>query len=155
MTRVKIRILDDPELRSRIDAEYEKSSQARMCKFAQLLSEHISELAGVPETAHDVIREAFLVNEQLQKGSRSVHDVRNAAFRIHQLARESRDAVLSAALRTAGHAVAAAHMKGHAMVASDYAVKVINLLCPNDMDAVRKERAWQLEHLKSLPEEPE
>jgi len=49
-----------------------------------------------------------------------------------------------------GHAVSAGHMKEHAMVASDYAVKVINLLHPDNMDAVKKERLWQIEHLKEI-----
>ena len=155
MTKVKIRIRDDAAARSRIDAEYEKSSRSRMCRFASLLSEHIFQLTGYPEKQRDVIREALQVNEQRQRGTAGIQDVRRAAFRVHQLARESRDDIISAALRTAGHAVAAGHMKEHAMVASDYAVKVINLLYPDDMDAVRKEREWQLDQLKAIPEESE
>ncbi len=49
-----------------------------------------------------------------------------------------------------GHAVAAGHMKEHAMVASDYAVKVINLKYPMDMEAVKKERLWQIDELKEI-----
>lgn len=39
------------------------------------------------------------------------------------------------------------------MVSSDYAVKVINLLFPNDINAVRQERFWQLEQLKNIEDE--
>ena len=39
------------------------------------------------------------------------------------------------------------------MVSSDYAVKVINLLFPNDINAVRQERFWQIEHLKNIEED--
>lgn len=53
-------------------------------------------------------------------------------------------------LRVVGQAVATGHMREHAMVSSDYAVKVINLLFPNDINAVRQERFWQIEHLKIL-----
>ena len=71
-------------------------------------------------------------------------------FKIHQFAKTNEDPVSKAALRVIGHAVSAGHMKEHAMVASDYAVKVINLLHPDNMDAVKKERLWQIEHLKEI-----
>ena len=35
-------------------------------------------------------------------------------------------------------------MRGHAIVSADYAVKVINLLSPADIVAVRKEREKQM-----------
>jgi hypothetical protein len=41
-------------------------------------------------------------------------------------------------------AVATGHMRGHAIVAADYAVKVVNLLSPADIVAVRKEREKQM-----------
>lgn len=36
------------------------------------------------------------------------------------------------------------------MVASDYAIKTINLISPNDFDAVTKERRWQFNKLKKV-----
>lgn len=36
------------------------------------------------------------------------------------------------------------------MVASDYAVKVVNLLYPNNIDAVKNERLWQISCLKAI-----
>ena len=41
-------------------------------------------------------------------------------------------------------AVATAHMRGHAIVSADYAVKVLNLQSPDDTEAVRKEREKQI-----------
>ncbi|MBQ6222879.1 MAG: hypothetical protein IJJ44_09750 [Solobacterium sp.] len=41
-------------------------------------------------------------------------------------------------------------MREHAMVASDYAVKVINMLYPDHMDMVITERLWQIRHLKGV-----
>ena len=37
------------------------------------------------------------------------------------------------------------HMPEHAMVASDYAIKVINLLYPSDRAAITHERQWQVQ----------
>jgi hypothetical protein len=39
-------------------------------------------------------------------------------------------------------------MREQAMVASDYAVKAINIKFPNDKEAVTRERYWQIETLR-------
>ena len=57
-----------------------------------------------------------------------MHDVRQAGFRIHKIARENNSEIKKTALRAAGQAVASGHMREHAMVASDYAVKTIGLI---------------------------
>lgn len=91
-----------------------------------------------------------ILDEEYEKSSARMHDVRQAGFKIHQLAKSSQDTVTRTALRVVGQAVATGHMREHAMVSSDYAVKVINLLFPDDINAVRQERFWQIEHLKSI-----
>ncbi len=93
-----------------------------------------------------IIKAGYDVNESWQKGNARIHDVRQAGFKIHQLAKSSQDIVVQTALRVVGQAVVTGHMREHAMVSSDYAVKVINLLFPNDINAVRQERFWQIEH---------
>ena len=150
MTKVKIKIVDDTELRKELDMEYDFSSQEQLCKYALLLAHHILELINYPDMDNETIKEGFFINEQWQKGNARMHDVRKISFKIHQMAKSSEDDIISTALRVVGHAVATGHMKEHAMVASDYAVKVINLLCPNNMDAVKKERLWQINHLKEI-----
>ena len=72
-----------------------------------------------------------------------MHDVRQAGFQIHQLAKKAQDIVIQTSLRVVGQAIATGHMREHAMVASDYAIKVINLLFPNDVNAVKQERLWR------------
>ena len=139
MTKIKIKIVDDTELRKELDMEYDFSSQEQLCKYALLLAHHILKLINYPDMDNETIKEGFFINEQWQKGNVRVHDVRQIDFKIHQMAKSSEDDIISTALRVVGHAVATGHMKEHAMVASDYAIKVINLLCPNNMDAVKKE----------------
>nr|WP_308743365.1 hypothetical protein [uncultured Anaerocolumna sp.] len=41
-------------------------------------------------------------------------------------------------------------MREHAMVASDYAIKTIDLISSNDIEAITKEREWQLNELKNF-----
>lgn len=150
MTNVKIKIVDDTELRKELDSEYEISSQVKLCKYALSLATHILELIRYTDMNNATIKEGFFINEQWQKGNARMHDVRQIDFKIHQMAKASEDDVTRTALRAVGQAVATGHMKEHAMVASDYAVKVINLLYPNDMYAVKNERLWQINCLKEV-----
>ena len=41
-------------------------------------------------------------------------------------------------------AIATGHMRGHAVVSSDYAIKVMNLLFPDTMEKVEEERNRQI-----------
>ncbi len=148
MTKTKIRIMDDAKLREELDREYESSTKAQSCRYALMLARHILEMISCQE--NETIKEGFLTDEKLLKGDESVGDVRKASLKIHRMARECEDPLVSAALRVCGHAVAAGHMKEHAMVASDYAVRVIDLLHPGKMDEVRKERLWQIDRLKEI-----
>ena len=150
MTKVKIKILDNTDMRKILDVEYENSSQVKLCKYAILLSKHILELIKYPDMNNAAIKEGFFINEQWQKGVARTYDVRQAGLKIHRMAKASEDDITRTALRVVGQAVATGHMKEHAMVASDYAVKVVNLLYPNDIDAVKNERSWQISCLKSI-----
>ena len=155
MMPAKIRIPDDTELRAQLEQEYRSASQAALCRYALLLAAHTLKLIDdsglVLDTAdQETVREGFRINERRQEGKAQIHDVRLAGFRIHQTAKASENATFCAALRAAGHAVSAAHMSEHAMVASDYAVKVISLLHPDCMEAVRQERLWQIHHLQEI-----
>ena len=150
MTKTKIRIPDDTELRSRLDQEYEDASQVQLCKYSLMLAAHILELINYSCAESDTINEGFLINELWQQGRARIHDVRQISFRIHEMAKANEDMIASAALRVAGHAVAAAHMREHAMVASDYAIQVISLLHSGCLEAVREERMWQIYHLQEI-----
>lgn len=41
-------------------------------------------------------------------------------------------------------------MREHAIVASDYAIKVIGLASDNNMKSITEERTWQLDQLPSF-----
>lgn len=149
-TRTKIKIKDDIELRASLDAQYEISSQVKLCKYALLLAKHILEVGQYEEIDNVMIQEGFQINEEWQKGNVRMHDVRQAGFKIHQLAKVCDDLLMQTTLRVVGQAVATGHMREHAMVASDYAVKVINIKYPNDMNAVQWERKWQINTMNSI-----
>lgn len=149
-TKTKIKISDDTELRKTLDSEYEKSSQIKLCKYALLLATHILAIIDYDGMNNPIIAEGYAVNEKWQKGNARMHDVRQAGFQIHQLAKNTEEIVTQTALRVVGQAVATGHMREHAMVASDYAIKVINLRFPNDVNAIKQERLWQIETLSTI-----
>lgn len=69
---------------------------------------------------------------------------------IHGLAHAEKNAARQKAYRAAAQIAAIPHVKLHAPIASDYAVKMVNLLHPRDMDAVRIEPTTQYELMKSV-----
>ena len=91
-----------------------------------------------------LITEGFAVNEKWQIGEARIHEVRQAGFKVHKLAKESENQIIQTAIRVAGQAIGTGHMKEHAMVASDYVIKVLNLKYPNNMEVVEKLREWQI-----------
>ena len=149
-TRTKIKIMDIAELRAILDSEYEVASQTKLCKYAMALAAHIMEICEYPDRDNRVIKNGVLVNEEWQLGKARVHEVRQAGFQIHQMAKSCNNIIYKTALRVVGQAVATGHMREHAMVASDYAVKVVNLLHPNDGKAVEQERLWQIKQMRSF-----
>lgn len=151
----KIKIEDSDELRVTLDDIYENTSQIVVAKWALKLTRHIFEIAGYHVDDYAAVITGFLVNEAWQKGQARKHDVRQAGFKIHELARKSEDIVLKTAARVAGQAVGTGHMKEHAMVASDYVIKIVNMKYPGDRDMVIQERLWQIKALEMQIQEGE
>lgn len=149
-SKVKIKIEDNIELRMKIDELYEKTNQVDLAKWSLLMAKHILEIVDIDYHSIAEIENGFKVDELWQIGQARVHDVRQAGFKIHKLARESDSDIKKTALRVVGQAVGSGHMKEHAMVASDYAIKTINLIRPIDFEAITKEREWQLKELKKF-----
>jgi hypothetical protein len=149
-TKVKIKIKDNSELRAKIDELYEKTKQVDLAKWSILMAKHILEVSEIDYHTIEEVVDGFIVNELWQTGKVRMHDVRQAGFKIHKIARECDLEIMKTALRTTGQAVASGHMREHAMVASDYAIKTIGLLTSNNIEAITVERQWQLNELKKF-----
>jgi hypothetical protein len=80
----------------------------------------------------------------------SMNQAREAAYAAHDAAREYTGAA-SAAARSAGHAVATAHMADHELGAAAYAIKAVrNATIPEKRDeAGKNECIWQRNQLPS------
>lgn len=148
-TQRKIKLMDDDELRIVLDNLYESSSSIQLCQYALQLAEHVLNMVDF-DIQHPILQEGFSVNIAWQRGLARMHDVRQAGFRIHALAKAQEDPQVKTALRVVGQAIASGHMREHAMVASDYAIKLINLKYPLDKEAVKKERQWQIQTMRKV-----
>lgn len=149
-TQSKIKIKDNAELRSEIDKLYENTNQIDLAKWSLKIAKRILRVTSIDYKKIDVIKEGFKVNELWQRGKARMHDVRQVGFKIHKLAHDSDSEIQKSAFRTVGQAVASGHMKEHAMVASDYAIKTIGLNTNNDANVITKERKWQLDELNKI-----
>ena len=145
MTRRKIKVLDSDDLRKQLDSYYQAASQETCARFGRDLVEHLIELTGSQVGQEPDIEAGWAVSQACLAGQTRMHDVRQAGFKIHALAKQAENPLEQALLRVIGHAVATSHMKEHAMVASDYAIKLINLAYRDDLAVVQKERQWQLD----------
>lgn len=83
-------------------------------------------------------------------GTLNVREARQAAFATHEAARASSNEAAIAAARAAGQAISTAHLFGHAIHASTYAVKSVAFASGNDTEAIADERNWQRDRLIEL-----
>ncbi|UXV32357.1 putative immunity protein [Mammaliicoccus sciuri] len=70
----------------------------------------------------------------------------------NQLSQRSLTEQSKFAARVYAQAIATEHMRGHAIVSSDYAVKVMNVISTNDLKLVTEERNKQIHIAKDIME---
>jgi hypothetical protein len=145
---VKIRITDNTVLRAEIEKLINSLNQADLAKWAVSCAKHVLKFSEKEFPANEAVADGFRTIELWQKENATVHQIRQAGLKIHAVARQCKTEVAKAAIRAAGQAVGTGHMKEHAIICSDYAVKAIQLAFPGDMDKITAEREWQLAELK-------
>ncbi len=138
------------ELRAKIDKLYEITEQVELAKWSIKCARHILPLSKVENIEMSDIESGIGINELWQVGKASVYEVRKAGFKIHAVARSCKTEIGRNAIRTVGQAIGVGHMKEHAMVCSDYAIKTVQLAFPNDKEKITEERKWQLEALEEV-----
>ena len=144
-----IKKLDDiPALKDKLISIYETKSHMDVSHYSLLLAEHILSLTAMPE--NDTIALCFTVSRAWQEGRAKFQEARQVAFALHRLAREETDPVRVKVYRVLGQVAATPHVKRHALVASDYAVKLINLLYPGDLNEIREERETQISLMEQV-----
>lgn len=144
-----IRKIDDiPELKDELIEVFESKSKKDVSRYGLLLVQHVLSLANMEP--YDAISECIDVTRRWQEGKATYQDTRRAAALIPDLARTEKDPVKVKVLRVVGQVTVISHVKRHALIASDYAVTLVNLLWPKSLDEVRKERLAQIAMMKSV-----
>lgn len=138
---------DIPALKEALAAALADKTHKEVATYGILLGEHVLALAAAEPCEKE--HEAFAILRKWQANEAKFQQAREIAFALHSLARQEESPVRTAVLRTMGQIAAIPHVKNHALPASDYAVKLINLLHPGDIEAIRKERETQIALMKT------
>lgn len=149
-TKAKIKIVDNPLIRKQIDSLYENTNQVLLARWSISIAKHIMLSVGMDYLGTKEIAEGIRVNELWQTGNARMHDVRQAGFKVHKLARMQGNDLDKTVLRVVGQAIGSGHMREHSIIASDYAIKVIGMMYKDNLDEITRERMWQLEELKKV-----
>ncbi|HBZ40903.1 MAG: hypothetical protein A2Y20_06590 [Firmicutes bacterium GWF2_51_9] len=150
MAKSKLRIQDEPALRQELETLILSSSQALLVEWSIETARRNLKEAQLSELETKTIDSAFQVALAKMKGEGRAYDVRVAGFAVHQLVDSVQDPIKISVLRVCGQAVGVAHMREHAQVMADYAIKAINQKHPGDLEAVAKERRMQIDSLQTF-----
>jgi hypothetical protein len=147
------KIDDIPELRIELENIFTHKTHGEMVKYCLLLGQHILKITNI-EPCNE-IKESFEINKkwlngETGKGFAKFQIARNAAGKLLDMARDEKDLIKQKIYRVMAQIATSPHVKNHALWASDYAVKLINTLYPNNFDEVKKERAIQIELMNSV-----
>jgi hypothetical protein len=146
----KIKIADNIELRNTIEEALEKLPQKLLAKWAFRVASIYLDYLDSHLKNDPRINLGIETLEKRIEGNIRAYDLRKVGFDVNKLAKESKSDVSKYSARSFAQAIATGHMRGHALVSSDYAIKVINLLTHNSLEAATKERERQLNIIDEL-----
>lgn len=143
-SRYKIRIKDNLELRIELEGILDSLPHKVLClwavenakDFLPLFDEHLKGDQRISNA------EAVLALRIQEKAS--AHELRSVGFIANQLCKESNSEIGRTSARVFVHSIATGHMRAHAIISSDYALQVINLLHPGSAQCVLNERRKQI-----------
>jgi hypothetical protein len=121
--------------------ELSKEHHRMLIRWARQCTGHVISL--LEETIDDRTPHALVIAEEWEKGRATTGDAMKASVDAHAAARASSDPVTVAVARSAGQAVATAHMADHSLGAALYALKAVK----HAGKKVDAEKIWQSNHL--------
>ncbi len=140
----KIKVTDIPQKRLELEKLLEQLPHKEVARWAvENARKFIEDIENVADK-ESILEETLNVFQQRLEGKICAYQLRQAGFLANTLSKRSTTDISKFAARVYAQAIASAHMRGHAMVSSDYAIKVIQLKDPKDLDRVRVERERQI-----------
>jgi len=144
-----IKKIDDiPELKNELIAVFESKSKKDISRYGLLLVQHVLSLANVQPC--DAINDCIDISRKWQEGKATYQETRQVGAMIPDLARAEKDPVKAKIFRIVGQVTLIPHVKRHALIASEYAITLINLMYPKNLQEVRKERKIQIDLMKII-----
>ena len=140
----KIKVTDIPQKRLELEKLLEQLPHKEIARWAVENARRFIEDIENFADKESILEETLNVFQQRLEGNISAYQLRQAGFLANTLSKRSKADISKFAARVYAQAIASAHMRGHAMVSSDYAIKVIQLKDPKDLDRVRVERERQI-----------
>ncbi len=140
------KIDDVIELRNEFEAIWKDKTKKEISNYGILLLKYIQSeyLKDYEELCDKVIK----INLDWQVGKIHFQKGRDLAWEINKLAKEqARD--IDLALRILAQIACIPHTKLHGMWASDYVVKLINEVSPNELEKVKDIRKLQIQLIKN------
>ncbi|QLB52144.1 hypothetical protein FFV08_05550 [Streptococcus sanguinis] len=143
----KLKILDDGEERLELELVLEQLPQGQLARWAMKIASSFILLIDAKDESEKqrILPQIGAIFQARLDGRASAYELRTAGFLANKLSRQAQSQIGKYAARVFAQAVATAHMRGHAIVAADYAIKVRNLQSPDDLQRAVKEREGQIE----------
>jgi len=149
-SRPKIKIVDNINLRNKIEKELQKLPQKLLAQWALNIATPYLDYLDNHLKNDSRINLGIETLEKRMNRNIKAYDLRQVGFTVNELAKESKTNISKYSARSFAQAIATGHMRGHAMVSSDYAIKAVNTLTDNSLDASTKERERQLKIVDDL-----
>ncbi|WP_434750409.1 putative immunity protein [Paenibacillus amylolyticus] len=140
----KIKITDNLDLRNTMEQALEQIPHSLLAKWALEVASPCLVHLDDHLTDDPRINLGIQTLQQRIDGKIRAFDLRKVGFVVNELAKESTTDISRWAARSFAQAIATGHMRGHALVSSDYAVKVINALTDNSIESATDERQRHL-----------
>ena len=143
----KLKILDDGQKRLELEQILVELPQQQLAQWAM---EHATRFIALIDAEDESEKQKILTQvraifQARLDGRASAYELRQAGFLANKLSQQAQSQIGKYAARVFAQAVATGHMRGHAIVAADYAIKVRNLRSPDDLQRAGKEREGQIE----------
>ena len=142
----KLKILDDSEKRLELELVLEQLPQKQLARWAMKMASSFIPLIDAEDESEKqkILTQVREVFQARFDGRASAYELRKAGFLANKLSQQAQSQIGKYAARVFAQAVATAHMRGHAIVAADYAIKVRNLQSPDDLKRAVRERERQI-----------
>ncbi|MBA5728503.1 hypothetical protein HW423_01715 [Aerococcaceae bacterium INB8] len=132
---------DSADLRLEIEELLQTILQKSLATWASQNAQNYLEYIDIEDESlkDSIITEASKVLEERIEAKLSAHQLRQTGFLANKLGQQSINDISKFSVNVFAQAVATGHMRGHAIVSSDYAIKVVNILYLHDEQAAINE----------------